>query len=164
MTQRPERPLVLIDIAMPRDIDPEAADIPHVRLYDMDNMNAHLETSLAERMAEVPQVKSILDEEISEFAEYLKSLDMLPIIADMRQQAEIIRQAEMDKTLRHLPDLTEVERNHIEAMTQALVKKLLHAPTNRLRAEAASPRASEYAALARTLFNLSDTSPAADQP
>ena len=156
MMQRAERPLVLIDIAVPRDIDPETANIPHVRLYDMDNLNAQLETSLAERMAEVPQVKTIIDEEISEFEEYLRSLEMFPIIADMRQQAEAIRQAELDKTLRRLPDLTEAERNHIEVMTQALVKKLLHAPTHRLRAEATSPRASEYAAVARTLFNLTD--------
>jgi glutamyl-tRNA reductase len=158
MKQRAGRPLVLIDIAVPRDIDPDAGNVPHVRLYDMDSLNAQLETSLAERMAEVPQVQSILEDEISEFAEYLKSLEMLPIIADMRQQAEVIRQAELDRTLRHLPDLTEAERHHIESMTQALVKKLLHAPTHRLRAEAASPRASTYAAVARTLFNLSDES------
>jgi glutamyl-tRNA reductase len=74
----------------------------------------------------------------------------------MRQQAEVIRQVELNKTLRRLPDLTEAERNHITAMTEALVKKLLHAPTHRLRAEAASPHASEYAAIARTLFNLSE--------
>ncbi|MDO8752273.1 MAG: glutamyl-tRNA reductase, partial [Anaerolineales bacterium] len=154
MTQRAARPLVLIDIAVPRDIDPETANIPHVRLYDMDNLNAQLETSLAERMVEVPRVKSILEEELTEFEDYLKSLEVLPIIADIHQQAETIRQVELDKTLRRLPDLTEAERNHIEAMTQALVKKLLHAPTHRLRAEAASPRASEYTAVARTLFNL----------
>ncbi|MBI5353973.1 MAG: glutamyl-tRNA reductase [Chloroflexi bacterium] len=158
MKHRAERPLVLIDIAVPRNIDPDVANIPHVKLYDMDNLNSRLETSLAERVAEVPQVKFILEEEISAFAEYLKSLEMLPIIADMRQQAEVIRQAELGKTLRHLPRLTEAERSHIEAMTQALVKKLLHAPTHRLRIEAASPRASEYADFARTLFNLSDES------
>ena len=156
MTQRAERPLVLIDIAVPRDIDPETANIPHVRLYDMDNLNAQLETSLAERMVEVPRVKAILEEELTEFEDYLKALEMFPIIADMRQHAESIRQVELDKTLRRLPDLTEAERNHIEAMTQALVKKLLHAPTHRLRIEAASPQASEYAAVARTLFNLTE--------
>ena len=167
MLTREQRPLFLIDIAVPRDIDSDAANIPHVKLYDIDNLNAKLEGALAGRMAEVPQVKCILEEEILEFAEYLSSLDMLPIIADMRQQAEVIRQVELHKTLRRLPDLTEAERTHIEVMTQALVKKLLHAPTHRLRAEAASPRASEYAAVARTLFNLSDecthpTSPSAD--
>jgi glutamyl-tRNA reductase len=167
MKSRTERPLVLIDIAVPRDVDPDVATIPHVQLYNMDNLNAKLEQSLAERMAEVPRVKNILEEELELFEDYLKSLDMLPLIADLRQNAETIRQAELTKTLSRLPDLTEAERNHIEAMTQALVKKLLHAPTHRLRAEAASPRASEYAALARTLFNLSDertqpTSTAAD--
>jgi glutamyl-tRNA reductase len=88
----------------------------------------------------------------------LKSVDMLPLIADLRQNAEAIRQSELEKTLRHLPDLTPAEREHIEALTQALVKKLLHAPTHRLRAEAASPRASEFAAVTRTLFNLSNQS------
>jgi glutamyl-tRNA reductase len=167
MQRRADRPLVLIDIAVPRDIDPDVAKIPHVKLYDIDNLNAQLEHSLAERMAEVPQVKNILDEELELFEDYLKSLDMLPLIAGLRQSAETIRQAELEKTLRRLPDLTEVERSHIEAMTQALVKKLLHAPTHRLHAEAASPRASEYAAVARTLFNLPNehthpTSTAAD--
>ena len=92
----------------------------------------------------------------------MKSLEILPLIADMHQNAEAIRQTELEKTLRRLPELTEAERSHIEAMTQALVKKLLHAPTHRLHVEAASPRSSEYAAVARRLFNLSDTPTAAD--
>lgn len=166
MSRRAKRPLVLIDIAVPRNIDHDAANIPRVKLYDMDSLNAKLEHSLAERMAEVPLVKNILAEELGLFEDYLKSLDVLPLIADMRQNAETIRQSELEKTLRHLPDLTEAEREHIEAMTQALVKKLLHAPTQRLRVEAASPRGSEYAAVARALFNLSEertpTSTAAD--
>jgi glutamyl-tRNA reductase len=165
MRQRINRPLVLIDIAVPRDIDPDVATLSHVTLYDMDSLNARLEHSLAERMAEVPQVRRIVEEELDLFGEYWRSLDMLPLIADIRQNAESIRQTELEKTLRRLPDLTEAERNHIEAMTQALVKKLLHAPTNRLRAEATTPRASEFAAIARTLFNISDehpTSTAAD--
>ncbi|MCJ7433915.1 MAG: glutamyl-tRNA reductase [Anaerolineales bacterium] len=154
MQARLQCPLVLIDIAVPRDIDPGTANIPHVRLYDIDNLNAQLEHSLAERMAEVPQVKTILEEELSQFAKYMKSLKMIPIIADMRQQAELIRHGVLEKTLRHLPDLTETERDRIEAMTQALVKKLLDAPTQRLRAEASCPHAPEYATVARTLFGL----------
>lgn len=154
MDARPHRPLFLIDIAVPRDIDPDAADIPHVKLFDIDNLNDKLEHSLSERMAEVPQVKSILDEELIQFAEYMKSLEMIPIIADIRQQAESIRQEMLEKTLRRLPDLTEAERARIEAMTQALVKQILHAPTQRLRAEASCPHAPEYAAVARTLFGL----------
>jgi glutamyl-tRNA reductase len=154
MQGRPQRPLFLIDIAVPRDIDPDAAKIMNVNLYDIDNLNAKLEHSLAERMDEVPQVRAILEEEVKIFSEYLKSLDMIPIIADIRQQAEAIRQELLEKTMRRLPDLTEVERDRIEAMTQAMVKKILQAPTHRLRAEAACPHAPEYAAVARTLFGL----------
>ena len=167
MSQRSNRPLVLIDIAVPRDIDPDVTDIPQVSLYDMDNLNDQLESSLAERIAEVPQVKAIVEQEVFAFEEYMQSLKMIPIIADMRQQAETIRKSVLKKNLSKLPDLTDAERDRIEAMTQALVKKILDAPTNCLRAEAASPRASEYATLARSLFNLSDertypTSTAAD--
>jgi glutamyl-tRNA reductase len=154
MQARPARPLFLIDIAVPRDIDPDAANIPHVKLYDIDGLNAQLEQSLSERMDQVPQVRIILAEELKEFAEYLKSLDMIPIIADIRQQAESIRQELLEKTLRRLPDLTDAERDRIEAMTQAMVKKILQAPTHRLRAEASCPHGPEYAAVARTLFGL----------
>lgn len=167
MTKRRDRPLMLIDIAVPRDIDPDVADIPQVRLYDMDNLTDQLEDSLAERMAEVPQVKVIVEEEVLAFEKYMQSLKMIPIIADMRQQAETIRQTVLKKSMNKLPDLTDAERERIEAMTQALVKKILDAPTNRLRVEALSPRASEYAQITRALFNLSDertypTSTAAD--
>lgn len=155
MRLRAERSLVLIDIAVPRDIDPDAADIPHIKLFDIDGLNSQLEDSLTRRLDEVPHVKRILQEELSEFEDYLKSLEMLPIIADIHQQAEAIRTAELEKSLRRMPDLTEAERERIEALTQSLVRKLLDHPTRRLRAEATSHRAPEYAALARILFNLS---------
>lgn len=154
MQARPQRPLVLIDIAVPRDIDPDAARISHVQLVDMNGLNAQLENSLARRMDEAPRVKAILEEELVEFETFLQSLEMFPIIANIRQQAETIRRAELEKTLRRLPDLTDAERARIEALTQALVSKLLDNPTRRLRAEAACPHAPEYAAVARTLFGL----------
>jgi len=154
MRLRPKRPLALIDIAVPRDIDPETAAVPGVKLFDMDGLNAQLEQSLALRTAEVPQVRAILAEEQAGFMEYLDSLEMLPLIAELRQRAESIRQAELQKTLRRLPDLTEAERARIEALTEALVRKLLDAPTARLRREAACPHAPAYAAVIRTLFGL----------
>jgi glutamyl-tRNA reductase len=154
MTSRPRRPLALIDIAVPRDIDPAAAAIPNIKLYDLDHLHAQLEDALAERLAETPKVRAILEEELAEFDAYLQSLEMLPLIAQIHQHAEAIRQAELQKTLRRLPRLTDEERARIEALTQALVKQILHAPTQRLRAEAASPHAPQYAAVARALFGL----------
>ena len=155
MQSRPARALVLIDIAVPRDIDPDAAKIPHVKLFDIDTLNTRLEDSLTRRMDEVPRVRQILAEELRDFESYLKSLEMLPLIADIHQQAEAIRTAELEKTLRRMPHLTDAERERIEALTQSLVRKLLDQPTRRLRVEATSHRAPEFAALARILFNLS---------
>jgi glutamyl-tRNA reductase len=154
MQTRVHHPLVLIDIAVPRDIDSDAANIPGVKLFDMDGLNSQLEDSLARRMSEVPHVKLILDEELIEFENYLKSLEMLPIIADIRQQAEAIRIAELEKTLRRMPDLTDAERERIEALTHSLVKKILDRPTRRLRDESTCPHAPQYATVARTLFGL----------
>jgi glutamyl-tRNA reductase len=155
MAKRPSRPLVMIDIAVPRDIDSNCNEIFNVKVYDMDSLHARLEHSLAEREAEVPKVEAILNEEQAIFMAYFRSLDMLPLIAEVRQQAEAIRQAELNKTLRRLPDLTEAERARIDALTQALVKKLLEAPTTHLRAQANMPTAPDYAHIARTLFGLS---------
>jgi glutamyl-tRNA reductase len=153
MDERAERPMLLIDIALPRDIDPEAANLRGVRLIDLDGLNARLEVSLSERMGEVPQVRNILEEELAGFEAYLRSLDVLPLIASLRRKAESIRQAEVEKTLRHLPDLSDSEIERIDAMTQALVKKLLETPTHRLR-ESGCERGPEVASAARTLFGL----------
>ncbi|HEY5982023.1 MAG TPA: glutamyl-tRNA reductase [Anaerolineales bacterium] len=153
MQRRPQRPLLLIDIAVPRDIDPEVAHISHVKLYDIDGLSAQLEASLESRSAEVPQVEAILQEELASVERFLRSLNLLPIIAEIHKQAETIRAVELERTLRRMPDLTDAERKRIDAMTRALVKRLLHAPTHRLRSEAGSPLATEYAAVARALFD-----------
>ncbi len=153
MKGRGARPLLLIDIALPRDIDPETSQVTGVRLIDLDGLNSQLEVSLTGRMAEVPRVRSILEEELAGFEVYLRSLDVLPLIASLRRKAEDIRQAEVEKTLRRMPDLTGDEIERIDAMTQALVRKLLDAPTHRLR-EAGSSRESEVTSAARTLFDL----------
>jgi glutamyl-tRNA reductase len=154
MVGRKPRPLVLVDIAVPRDIDPEVGNIPHVRLYDIDHLSAQLQGALAERASQIPLVEAILAEETGRFIGFMESLDMLPLIAGLHQQAEEMRKAELQKTLRHMPDLTAEEIARIDALTRALVKKMLHAPTRRLRAESACPHAPQYATVAQTLFDL----------
>jgi glutamyl-tRNA reductase len=154
MRCRPERMLLLIDIAVPRDIDADAAEIPGVRLLDIDGLNAQLEDGLARRLDEVPRVQEILTEELSLFDSYWRSLEMLPLIADIRQQAEAIRLAELEKTLRRMPDLNDAQRERIEALTLSLVKKILDRPTRRLRAESSCPHAPAYATVVRSLFDL----------
>lgn len=154
MPQRAARPLVMIDIAVPRDIDPAVNDIPGVRVYDMDSLDHQLQDALDGRRREIPQVEAILASELTDFASYLRSLDMLPLIGELSAYAEQIRQAELEKTLRRLPDLSAAERKRIEKMTQAMVKKLLAPAIQRLRAEAGCSHAPEYATVVRTLFHL----------
>lgn len=154
MAARANRPMVLMDIAVPRDIDPGAAEIENVSLFDMDTLSARVAQGLADRQAEIPQVQHILTEEGDAFLEYLASLDVIPLIVQMRRQANAIRQAEIDKALRRIPDLPPEAQPHIEALTRAIVNKIMHGPTVCLRAAANSPQAVDYAELTRNLFGL----------
>lgn len=158
MRQRPDRPLVLIDIAVPRDIDPEVNKIPRVHSYDIDDLESRLNGSIAQRALEVPQVEAIITEETTGFMNWLDSLDMLAVIADLHHKADLIRHAEIEKTLRYLKHLDENDRRHIELLTESLVNKLLHEPTMRLKAEAGNGHAAEYATAVRHLFALNQQS------
>jgi glutamyl-tRNA reductase len=157
MQDRQDRPLVAIDIAVPRDIDPQVGDLPGIRLYDIDSLNQQLEQSLAERVDEVPRVEQILVQEEAQFIEYLKTLDILPLISYLRGQAEEIRRSELEKTLRRLPELNDLEVKRIEALTEALVKKLVDVPITRLRAKAQYPCVSYYAQVAGALYGFDET-------
>jgi glutamyl-tRNA reductase len=86
--------------------------------------------------------------------EYIATLDVIPIIVQMRQQADAIRQAELAKTIRRIPDLPPDTQQHIDALTKSIVNKILHSPTIRLREEASGPNAIDYADIARGLFGL----------
>ncbi len=154
MAQRPNRPLIFIDIAVPRDVDPDVSALPNVRCYDIDQLEARVSGSLIERQQAVPHVETIITDETENFMTWLHSLDIAPVIAGLRAKADAIRRAEVDKTLRHLKDLSEADRHRIEALSEALVSKLLHDPTLRLKAEANNGHAAEYAAVLRHLFAL----------
>jgi glutamyl-tRNA reductase len=158
MQLRPQRPLIMIDIAVPRDIESQVANTPGVHLYDMDSLQAGLDRSLTLRASQAPLAEEILLQVQAEFEQSLMMLDVFPIIAEMHQRAEQLRQAELQKTLRRLPDLSEEEMQHLNALTQALVKKLLHAPITRLRQSAGSSQAAEVASLTRQLFDLDQPS------
>lgn len=163
MASRAARPLVIMDIAVPRDVEPDVAHIRGVMLYDLDSIQENLEDSLNGRAREIPQVERILDEMQEEFDAYLALLDVFPIIAQLHQRAEEIRQVELEKTLRRLPNLSDREREHLSALTQSLVKKILHPPISRLRNAAGSPEALEFAEAARELFDLEAGQVASDR-
>jgi glutamyl-tRNA reductase len=154
MEERPDRPLAIMDIAVPRDVDPKVADIPGVFLFDMDALSTGLEESIASREAEIPHVEAIVTEEKQQFIDYLITLDIVPLIIEMRRRADAIRQAELEKTIRRLPKLSAQEQASIDALTRAIVSKILHNPTARLRLESGGPDAADYAQVTRGLFGL----------
>lgn len=156
LAQRPERPLVFIDIAVPRDVDPEVGRLPNVSYYDIDDLETHLNGAVAQREQEIPKVEAIIAEETEKFLDWLRDREVMPVIADLRMMADTIRRAEVEKTLHHLPQLSAAEQRHVEALAEALVNKLLHAPTQRLKAEAENGHAAEYAAAVRYLFGLDE--------
>jgi glutamyl-tRNA reductase len=154
MEQRPDRPMVIMDIAVPRDVDENVKDIECVRLYDMDGLVDSLQNSLAQRQSQIPLVEAILDQEQAFFEADMAALDMVPIIVEIRQQANAIRQNEVEKAIRRMPQLTPEMELQIEALTISIVNKILHSPTDRLRQGADSPHAMDYATITRYLFGL----------
>ncbi|HET9476059.1 MAG TPA: glutamyl-tRNA reductase [Dehalococcoidia bacterium] len=125
--------LLLIDVAVPRDIDPSVRDIPGVSLFDIDDVETMAQVGLNGRLAEVGRVEAIIAEEVASFLDWWDTLDVLPVISALRERAEAIRLDELARTLKRLPDLDEGSRQRIEAMTAAIVKKMLDRPISRLK-------------------------------
>ena len=154
MRVRPQRPLVLVDIAVPRDIDPEAAAIPNVNLFDMDGLNVKLEASLEKRSMQVPEVKRIIQEEVDDFMSYFRSLHVQPLIGCMHQQAEDIRANLFDKAMKKCGSISDKDRQNIEMLTHSIVKQILAEPTRVLKEEANTSSAARVIEITRLLFNL----------
>jgi glutamyl-tRNA reductase len=154
MRERPERPLVLLDIAVPRDIEPAVGEIDGVRLYNIDDLDAVVTANMSERMAEAGKVRAIVEDEVHAFGRRLAARRAVPTIVALREHAEEIRQEELARTSDVLARLPEADRRRIEALTLAIEKKLLHQPIALLRAEAASGDGHETDLAVRKLFDL----------
>ena len=150
--RRGERPMLFIDIAVPRDVDLAVAELPGVHLYDIDAIQAIAGENLKTRSGEVDKVEHIVEEETSRFAEWWRAREVIPTIAALRTRAEEIREGELTRTLARLPGLGEEERRRIEAMSAAMMKRLLHDPIATLRRR----QGSRYVEAAQELFNLAE--------
>ena len=128
MARRNGNPLLVVDIAMPRDADPAIGEMPGVSLLDMDDLQSVSHANRMEREKEVAQVDGIIDQEIGKFSDWWDSLRVAPGIAQLREHAEALRIREMRKALKQMPNLAEEDAARIEAMSRAIVKKLLHHP------------------------------------
>ncbi len=161
MSVRNARPLFLMDIALPRDIEPGVAQIPNVRLLNIDDLNQLVDASRAEREQALTQVHTIIVEEVEKFWEWYSERRAAPVIADLRDHAESIREAELEKALRRLGHLhlNERDRNVIAALSAGIVSKLLAAPTVHLKERVQSGDGQVYLDTLRELFELSEPGP-----
>ena len=152
MAGRAARPMLLVDIAVPRDIDPAVREVPGVHLYDIDELQSVAERNHHLRRQEVAAVERIVNEHAARYMAWLRTQDVLPTVAALRERAEAVRAAEVERTVAKL-ELSEADRQRIEAMTGALVKKLLHDPIAALKDPADGER---YVQAVRDLFALDD--------
>jgi glutamyl-tRNA reductase len=154
MAGREGRPLVIVDLAVPADVERSAGDVAGVRLFDVDDLRAGLDDAMASRLREVPTVEAVVADEVEAFGRRYRELEVEPLVAALRRRAESIREHELERTLRDLGDVDPKTADRIEHLSRALVKKLLHEPTVRLRARAGEGDADEVAAAVRELFGL----------
>ncbi|PLX97318.1 MAG: glutamyl-tRNA reductase [Desulfuromonas sp.] len=152
--ERRYRPMFLIDIAVPRDIDPAANKIDNIYLYDVDDLQGVVQANLKERQKEAAKAEVIVEEEVRQFQTWLASLEVKPTIVALRRRMDEIRQAELEKTLANLGELKEKERRAIEAMSAAIVNKILHQPTSILKQASNNDDGDSYLDAVRTLFAL----------
>jgi glutamyl-tRNA reductase len=154
MQQRPERPLVLMDIAVPRDIDPASGDVKGVTLLDLDSLQRHAEANVAVREGEIPAVETIVADETAAIMTWLHQLDVAPLVAELRAHTDAIRRSVLDRSARHFSHLSEDDRRRLEWFSASLVNAVLHEPTARLRNDALSGDSARYALALRHLFGL----------
>jgi glutamyl-tRNA reductase len=133
MRARQQRPLLLVDIAVPRDIDPACADLPGVTLYDMDDLQARVAHTVMVREAEALRAEAIVEEEISRFAEWLGTLAVQPTIRALREHGDAIVAQVMAENEKRWERASERDVARTEAIARAVMNRLLHEPTLRLR-------------------------------
>jgi glutamyl-tRNA reductase len=158
MRMRRQRPLFLIDIAVPRDIDPAVGELNNVFLYDIDDLEQVAEANLAQRRREIPRVQGIIDEEVGEFWAWFQARDVVPTIVDLRRHVDLIREVELEWAMHKLEHLSEEERDILLNFSQRLVNKILHQPTVRLKQRAGDREAYRYTDAIRDLFGIVDRS------
>ncbi len=156
LADRKGRPLFLIDIAVPRDLDPAIHDLDGCYLYDIDDLESVVAESLAGRRREAGRAEAIVLDEAERFRAWQASRDVVPAIASLRALAEEIRESELERARSRLERLTEAERGAVEAVTARIVDKLLHVPTVRMKEAAAGADGAVYADALRHLFGLAD--------
>jgi glutamyl-tRNA reductase len=157
MSARPNQPLAIIDIAVPRDVDPEVGHLSNVFLYDIDDFTHISERHRKQRETETQKAMEIVDSEVQRFTSRWQAMEVKPIISSLVGKAEAIRQAQLELTLKKLRRLSAEERQSLETMTEAIVQKILHDPIQHLKKD--TPERDDYIRLVTKLFHLDKDKP-----
>jgi glutamyl-tRNA reductase len=155
--QRMNRPMFLIDISVPRNIDPAVRHVDNAFLFDIDDLKTRVERNRGERLNEAERAERMVVEEVGIVRQWLHSLEVTPTIVALRARVEDIKQAELDKTLGRLGNLSAPERELVEAMASSIVNKLIHNTMVTLKAEVNSSEGTAFIEAARRFFSLGDS-------
>lgn len=147
-------PLLILDIALPRDVERDVAGLPNVFLYDVDDLGQVVEGNLERRRSEIALAEQIIVDGVSEFNAWYRARNVVPLIRQLRGRAEELRALETARALRALRHLSPADRTAVENLTRQLLNKVLHSPTSRLREAAANGRETQITEAARYLFGL----------
>jgi glutamyl-tRNA reductase len=150
-------PLLILDIALPRDVEPSVGGLPNVFLYDIDDLSQVVEGTLERRRSEIAVAEHIIRDGISEFWAWYRGRNVVPLIRELRGRVEELREAETARVLRSLQHLSPSDQAAVEGLTRQLLNKVLHSPMTRLREAAAEGREGDLAEAARYLFGLPAT-------
>ena len=152
--QRKGRELLIVDIAVPRDVDPAAGELDGVTLLDMDDLREFAEKGIRAREKEVSAVLEIIEEELERFSSFFSARSVAPIVTELHSRAEEIRNSELQKLFRRFPELTPEQLKGVETLTSAIANKLMHEPTVRLKDAAGTPRGERLSEALQDLFDL----------
>jgi glutamyl-tRNA reductase len=164
LAERTGRPLLFVDIALPRDVEEGVGQLPGVQRYDIDQLKSVVDANLAQRQAAIPEVEAIIVDEEARFDAWLQGRQVLPVLVELRRKAQEIADAELDRNQKHLDELAPECQEKVNRMVYRIVNKLLHEPTVRLKASAAEGNGVAYAHALRELFALDSAPVSAAQP
>ena len=152
--ERHGRELLVVDIAVPRDVDPAAGEIEGVTLLDMDDLREFAEVGIRERQREVTAVQTIVDAELDRYVDESTARSVAPLVASLRSRGDLVRSGELERLAARLGDLDDRQREAVEALAAGIVGKLLHEPTVRMKDAAGTARGERLAEALRDLFDL----------
>ena len=156
LAKRKNKPMFFIDIAVPRDVDPELNKLDGIFVYDIDDLQQAVAAHVADRRKEAEHAERIVEVEVDRYLQRLQTLDVVPVIVSLQDQFETIRQAEIDRVRGRLGKLSSDQEQALEALTNGIVNKILHMPISTLKTAARDPQSTTVVELVRKMFKLRD--------